>query len=78
MVCSLVFLRLLRMSWRIPQVLDTLVGRWYTDAFVAARRDIVQRRLKQVVDTDADVFMNVFRIYAGTELMPWLHEVEAR
>ncbi|HUS52659.1 MAG TPA: alpha/beta hydrolase, partial [Thermohalobaculum sp.] len=62
----------------IPQVLDTLVGRWYTDAFVAARRDIVQRRLKQVVDTDADVFMNVFRIYAGTELMPWLHEVEAR
>lgn len=62
----------------IPQVLDTLVGRWYTDAFVAARPDIVQRRLKQVVDTDADVFMNVFRIYAGTEMMPWLHQVQAR
>jgi 3-oxoadipate enol-lactonase len=62
----------------IPQVLDTLIARWYTDAFVAARSDIVQRRLKQVVDTDPEVFMNVFRIYAETEMMPWLHQVQAR
>ena len=50
----------------IPQVLDTLIARWYTDAFVAARSDIVQRRLKQIVDTDPEVLMNVFRIYVGT------------
>ena len=50
----------------VPQVLDTLIARWYTDAFVAGRSDIVQRRLKQVVDTDPEVLMNVFRIYAGT------------
>ena len=61
----------------IPQVLDTLIERWYTDAFIAARPDIVERRLQQVVDTDPDVFLNVFRIYAGTEMMPWLHEIEA-
>ncbi|MGI9412944.1 MAG: alpha/beta fold hydrolase [Hyphomicrobiales bacterium] len=61
----------------VPQVLDTLIERWYTDAFIAARPDVVQRRLKQVVDTDADIFLNVFRIYAGTEMMPWLHEVTA-
>ncbi len=61
----------------IPQVLDTLIERWYTDAFIAARPEVVQRRLKQVVETDPDVFMNVFRIYAGTEMLPWLHEVAA-
>ena len=61
----------------IEQVLETLVERWYTDAFVDARPDVVQRRLRQVVDMDAGVFMNVFRIYAGTEMMPWLSEVTA-
>lgn len=61
----------------IPQVLDTLIERWYTDAFMAAKPDIVERRLKQVVEMDANVFLNVFRIYAGTEMMSWLHEVTA-
>ncbi|MEO3413615.1 alpha/beta hydrolase [Roseovarius sp. CAU 1744] len=61
----------------IPQVLGTLTDRWFTDGFIAAHGDVVERRLKQVVDTDADVFLNVFRIYAGTEMAPWLHEVTA-
>jgi 3-oxoadipate enol-lactonase len=61
----------------IPQVLETLTARWFTDAFIAANPDLVERRLKQVVDTDATVFMNVFRIYAGVEMGPWLHEVTA-
>lgn len=61
----------------IAQVLKTLTARWFTDAFIAANPDTVQRRLKQVVDTDAETFMNVFRIYAGTEMSPWLHEVAA-
>ncbi|MEO0894679.1 MAG: alpha/beta hydrolase [Pseudomonadota bacterium] len=61
----------------VPNVLETLIDRWYTDAFIDAHRDIVDRRLKQVVDTDPDVFLNVFRIYAGTEMAPWLHEVGA-
>jgi pimeloyl-ACP methyl ester carboxylesterase len=61
----------------IPQVLETLTARWFTDAFIAANPDVVARRLKQVVDTDPEVFLNVFRIYAGTEMSPWLHEVTA-
>jgi 3-oxoadipate enol-lactonase len=61
----------------IPQVLETLTARWFTDGFIAANPDLVERRLKQVVDTDPDVFMNVFRIYAGVEMGPWLHEVTA-
>jgi 3-oxoadipate enol-lactonase len=61
----------------IPQVLETLTARWFTDEFITANPDLVERRLKQVVDTNPDVFMNVFRIYAGVEMGPWLHEVHA-
>ncbi|WP_299848098.1 alpha/beta fold hydrolase [uncultured Roseovarius sp.] len=61
----------------IPQVLGTLTDRWFTDGFISAHADVVERRLQQVVDTDPDVFLNVFRIYAGTEMAPWLHEVNA-
>jgi 3-oxoadipate enol-lactonase len=61
----------------VANVLGTLVDRWYTDDFIATHRDIVDRRLRQVVETDEAVFMNVFRIYAGTEMAPWLHDVTA-
>jgi pimeloyl-ACP methyl ester carboxylesterase len=62
----------------IARVLDTLVDRWFTDDFIARHDDVVQGRLKQVLETDPAVFMNVFHIYAGTEMMPWLGEVKAR
>ncbi len=61
----------------IPNILPTLTDRWYTDEFLAERADIVERRLAQVIDTDPDVFLNVFRIYANCEMSPWLHEIEA-
>ncbi len=61
----------------IPQVLGTLTDRWFTDDFIATNSDVVERRLQQVIDTDADIFLNVFRIYAGTEMAPWLHQVRA-
>ena len=62
----------------IPQVLENLTDRWFTDGFIATRLDIVERRLKQVIETEAEIFLNVFRIYAGTEMLPWLQEIEAR
>jgi len=62
----------------IPQVLATLTARWFTDRFIAANPEVIERRLNQVIDTDPAVFLNVFRIYAGTEMMPWLHEVKVR
>ena len=61
----------------ILQVLETLVDRWFTDSFIETHPEIIQRRLDQVVNTDPDVFLNVFRIYAGTEMMPWLNDVDA-
>lgn len=61
----------------IPDILPTLKNRWYTDAFLAARGDIVERRMAQVIATDPDVFLTVFRIYATVEMSPWLHEIAA-
>jgi pimeloyl-ACP methyl ester carboxylesterase len=61
----------------IPDILPTLTDRWFTDAFIAASPDVVEARLKQVIATKAEVFLNVFRIYAGTEMAPWLHEIAA-
>ncbi len=59
----------------IPNVLSTLTDRWFTDRFIAQHPEIVEARLKQVTDTDAASFLNVFRIYAGTKMLPWLHEI---
>lgn len=61
----------------VEQVLETLVDRWYTDKFIADHPEIIELRLKQVIATDEQVFLNVFRIYADTEMSPWLHEVTA-
>ena len=60
----------------IAQVLDTLTARWFTEAFAAAHPDVIEWRKRQVVETDPDVFLNVFDIYAETEMAPWLHEVD--
>jgi 3-oxoadipate enol-lactonase len=61
----------------IPPVLETLSDRWFTDDFITSHPDVVKARLKQVVETDAEVFLNVFRIYAGTEMGPWLDQITA-
>ena len=60
----------------IPQVLETLKDRWFTPEFAQRRPDVIERRMQQVIDTDPDVFLSVFDIYAETEMSPWLHEVK--
>ena len=59
----------------VANVLKTLTSRWFTDSFIENHPDIVQARLQQVMDTDPGHFLNVFRIYAATEMLPWLHEI---
>jgi 3-oxoadipate enol-lactonase len=59
----------------IPQVLETLKERWFTPEFAARAPEVVERRMRQVIDTDRDVFLSVFDIYAETEMAPWIHEV---
>ena len=60
----------------IANILPTLKDRWYTDAFLEKHPDIVQRRMDQVTGMSGEIFMNVFRIYAGTEMLSWLHEIK--
>lgn len=59
----------------VESVVGTLVARWYTDAFINARPDAIEERIRQVIDTPPEVFLNVFRIYLETEMMPWLSEI---
>ncbi len=59
----------------IEKTLSTLTNRWFTDEFIKNKPDLVERRLKQVVDTDPEVFLNVFKIYANTEMFPWLKNI---
>ena len=56
----------------IPQVLETLRDRWFTPEFAERRPDVITRRMQQVIDTDPEVFLSVFDIYAETEMSPWL------
>ncbi len=59
----------------IAPVLETLKERWFTPEFAARRPEVIARRLQQVIDTDKEVFLSVFDIYAETEMAPWLHEI---
>ena len=60
----------------IPQILEKLTDRWFTDDFIKNNFEIVENRLKQVIETDPEIFLNVFRIYASVEMSPWLHQIK--
>jgi pimeloyl-ACP methyl ester carboxylesterase len=60
----------------VSAVLPTLIDRWFTDSFISSSPDIIERRIQQVINTDPEIFMNVFRIYANTEMGPWLHKIK--
>ena len=60
----------------VEQTLKNLTTRWFTDDFIEKNPDLVSRRLNQVIDTDKDVFINVFKIYAETEMISWLKEIK--
>jgi 3-oxoadipate enol-lactonase len=59
----------------IPPVLETLKDRWFTPEFAARAQDLIERRMRQVIDTDKEAFLSVFDIYAETEMAPWIHEI---
>ena len=59
----------------IPKTLLTLTNRWFTDYFIKNNSPVVHRRIKQVIETEPEVFLNVFRIYAETEMISWLKDI---
>ena len=60
----------------ISKILPTLIDRWFTEEFIKTSSDIIECRIQQVIKTDPKIFMNVFRIYANTEMSPWLHKIK--
>jgi len=60
----------------ISPILTTLTERWFTDEFIKQRSVDVEFRLQQVLETDTEVFLDVFRIYAETEMSPWLNKIK--
>jgi 3-oxoadipate enol-lactonase len=59
----------------IPPVLETLKDRWFTPEFAHSSPEVIARRMQQVIDTDKDVFLSVFDIYAQTEMSPWIRGI---
>ena len=59
----------------VSKTISTLVNRWFTDGFIKKSPEIIKQRLQQVIDTDSDTFLNVFRIYANTEMKSWLYKI---
>jgi pimeloyl-ACP methyl ester carboxylesterase len=61
----------------MPGVLDTLLDRWFTDAFRRDRPDVVEARKEQMLNADRRVYRETYRVFATTEMSPWLHEIAA-
>ncbi len=59
----------------VARVLPTLTDRWFTPEFASRSPEVVERRMRQVMDTDRDVFLSVFDIYAETEMAPWIADI---
>ena len=60
----------------ISPILSTLTERWFTNQFINDRLADVEFRLEQVLETDPEVFLDVFRIYVETEMSPWLNKIK--
>ena len=60
----------------IGPILTTLTERWFTDKFIKERFADVEFRLEQVLETDSEVFLDVFRIYVETEMSSWLNKIK--
>ncbi|MFT5114003.1 MAG: 3-oxoadipate enol-lactonase [Parasphingorhabdus sp.] len=60
----------------VANVLPTLTDRWFSESFASQNPEIISNRLQQVVDTPEWVFLNVFDIYANTEMAAWLNGVK--
>jgi pimeloyl-ACP methyl ester carboxylesterase len=61
----------------MPGVLDTLLDRWFTDPFRRDRPDVVEARKEQMLNADPRVYRETYRVFATTEMSPWLHEIAA-
>ena len=60
----------------LNEVLPKLITRWFTDDFIAKNPNIISDRMNQVRETELQIFLRVFWIYATCEMEQWLSEIE--
>ena len=60
----------------LDTVLPILINRWFTNEFINNNQYTIDKRLKQIQDTPLNTFLNVFRLYAFTEMASWLYEIQ--
>ena len=60
----------------VEATLGSMVESWYTADFAAANPNVLEQRLEQIVEINADTFLNDLDIYAETEIEPWLAEID--
>lgn len=61
----------------VAAMMDAFIERWFTAEFGTAHPEVIEARKAALLANDPEVFLEVFRIYAETEMAPWLNEIEA-
>lgn len=61
----------------IHSALEILLQRWFTEDFMRSHPKVVEMRKRQLMEMDQEIYLNTFRIYAETEMSPWLQEIRA-
>ena len=64
------------MNEGLNTVMSSFIKRWFNDDFIENNQVIIDKRIKQVQETPLQTFLNVFRIYALTDIGPWLNEIK--
>lgn len=59
----------------INDIIPLLVNRWFTNNFIKNNPKIINQRVSQIKKTPIKTFINVFKIYALTEIGPLLKEI---
>ena len=60
-----------------PGHVEASLSRWFTDGFLEANRDVVQKRLERSLTNDPHCYAAAYRVLAESDLADRLHEIAA-
>ncbi|MGI9412728.1 MAG: alpha/beta fold hydrolase [Hyphomicrobiales bacterium] len=60
-----------------PSHVEASLSRWFTDGFLEANRDVVQKRLERSLTNDPHCYAAAYRVLAESDLAGRLHEIAA-
>ena len=59
----------------IDNIIPILINRWFSDNFIINNQEVINNRIRQIKQTPLKTFLNVFRLYALTEMSLWLNQI---